>query len=93
MQEKIDKYVDSICECFGFDKNEFIKHRGSRNMSSVRNVVFYILHQDMKISLSNIMKYFNRKVRIITTANATIKYRLENGFSEEIELYNKCKKR
>lgn len=93
MQEKIDKYVESICECFGFDKNEFIQPRVSRNISSVRNVVYYILHKEMGFSLSNIAKYFNRQIRTIVIANATIKYRLQNKFNEEKELYNKCKKR
>lgn len=92
MQEKIDNYVENICECFGFDKKEFIKPRGNRKLSSVRNMVFYILHQEMNLSLSAITKYFNRKVRIITSVNAVIKYRLQNNFSEETELYNKCKK-
>lgn len=93
MQEEINKYVESICQCFGFDKKEFIKHRGNRKMSSVRNVVFYVLHQEMGFSLSKIAKFFNRQIRTIVIANATIKYRLQNNFSEETELYNKCKKR
>lgn len=93
MQEKIDKYVESICESFGFDKNEFIKPRVSRNISSVRNIVYYILHKEMGFSLSKIAKYFDRQVRTIVIANATIKYRLQNNFSEEKELYDKCKKR
>lgn len=93
VQEKIDKYVDSICNCFGFEKNEFIKPRVGRKISSVRNIVYYILHKEMGFSLSKIAKYFNRQIRTIVIANATIKYRLQNGFSEEKELYDKCKKR
>lgn len=93
MSESIDKYVECICSQFGYTKVDFIAPRGNREMSRTRNMVLYILHQDFGFSLSKISKYFNRQVRTIVIANATMKYRLKNNFSEEVELYNKCKKR
>lgn len=93
MNENIDVFVKRICSKFGYTKEDFIAPRGNREMSRIRNMVFYILHKDLQFSLSNISKYFNRQIRTIVIANATIKYRLLNNFSEEIELYNKCKKR
>lgn len=93
MSESIDKYVESICSQFGYTKEEFVAPRGNRAMSRVRNMVLYILHQDLGFSLSKISRYFDRQIRTIVIANATMKYRLKNNFSEEVELYNKCKKR
>lgn len=69
--------INKICLYFGVTLEQIQSKKQNKNIIYVRNFIYYILHVDEKVSISNIGKAIHRKKRTIQARIADMKHRLK----------------
>ena len=84
--EKLENAINSLITPIGISMEELVEKNHSKNISQVRNIVYYILHCDMGYSFNKIARFFNRCDREIKYRVAQIKFMITH-FSDDKECY------
>lgn len=86
----MNEIIDKICEYFNISREQLMAKDKHIHIVFARNYAYYILHIDLKLSLSKTSKLMNRKERNIRARIAEMKHRMKY-IKEYNETYDKLK--
>ena len=87
----IERIEKSVCDFFGVSVQSIVNMDRTSNVSMARGFIFYILHNDYKISISKIANTYFRTNRAVFWHIGKIRHLLKQRIHKEI--YNSiCEK-
>lgn len=77
-EQKIEQVKNQVCTYYRVTFEQIIDKNQSKQVSSARNMLMYILHCDLGVSFGVLSKMLNRTSRNVQMRVADTKYIVEN---------------
>lgn len=86
----IDDKIEKIANYFGLTTYDIMRKDISRNVSTARNYIYYVLRNDCGLTNRQVSEKMQRDCRSIRRRNATTKYLIDN-FKDANKIYTDIK--